>query len=111
MPDNNSRICGRPTSYDDLWGVSSKTCLFSCFKVDGIFQFPSISGQLAKHKKKSHFQLAKNKFLGRSEMCSAPMGSMMNACMVENSNMYLWNYLGTRAVFKNAHQQFVILLH
>lgn len=65
MPDNNSRICGRPTSYDDLWGVSSKTCLFSCFKVDGIFQFPSISSQLAKNKKKSHFQLAKNKSLGR----------------------------------------------
>lgn len=66
VPDNNSRICGRPASYDDLWVVSGKTCLFSCFKVDGIFQFPSISSQLTKHRKKFHFQLAKNKFLGRS---------------------------------------------
>lgn len=68
MPDNNSCMGGRPTSYDDLRVVSSKTRLFSCFKVDCIFQLASVSGQLTKqntkYKKKSHFQLAKNKFLG-----------------------------------------------
>lgn len=68
MPDNNSCTGGRPTSYNDLRVVSSKTCLFSCFKVDCIFQFPSISSQLTKqntkYKKKSHFRLAKNKFPG-----------------------------------------------
>lgn len=68
MPDNNSCMGGRATFDDHLGVISGKTCFFSCFKVDCIFQFPSISSQLTKqntkYKKKSHFQLAKNKFLG-----------------------------------------------
>jgi len=117
MPDNNSCMGGRSTSYDDLRVVSSKPSLFSCFKVDCIFQFPSISSQLTKqntkYKNKSHFPLCKNKFLGicRSSILSAPVRSLMNVHVVENSNTCSWNSLGTWAVFRNTHQQFVIVLH